>query len=349
VVIGRNQNPWIECDLKKLKEGLDGNGTESGTGLKEIQVVRRRSGGGTVFHDYGNLNYSVIVPNNSKFSRALYPNLVVRALQQMDEQLNVKVNERNDIVIQRYGHWLKVSGSAFKLTRGRAMAHGTLLFGSPHLNSISSLLQSPGKSHIRAKGVESVRSAVGNVWTNTMGPRDLDTLAGKIIDSITQTWIQDYPSEQSASFQGRLVMEDIPSEVEEGRRELQSDEWRFQQTPAFDVTIEGSDGGGVQLKLEIKNGIVNTVYARYEGMPEDDSSQSILQSHLSSNLQGQKLFSIKHWSLQLGKDIEDDDFIVPEALVSRLELLFPPVNARNRSRKNTVGGTRQNRPAKTSI
>jgi len=275
VVIGRNQNPWVECDLKKLKEGLDSSGTESGAGLQEIHVVRRRSGGGTVFHDYGNLNYAVIVPNNSEFSRALYPNLVVRALQRMDEQLNVKVNERNDIVIQRDGHWLKVSGSAFKLTRGRAMAHGTLLFGSPHLNAISGLLHSPGKSHIKAKGVESVRSVVGNVWTNTMGPRDLNTLAGKIIDSITQTWIRDYPSEQSASFQGRLVMEDISSEVEEGRRELQSDEWKFQQTPTFDVTIEGSDGGGVQLKLKVKKGIVNTVQARYEGIPDDDDSQAM--------------------------------------------------------------------------
>lgn len=73
VVIGRNQNPWLECNLQQFRKGLPrgkANKERHVEGLKDrnarapIDLVRRRSGGGTVFHDLGNLNYSVIVPND---------------------------------------------------------------------------------------------------------------------------------------------------------------------------------------------------------------------------------------------------------------------------------------------
>ena len=171
VIIGRNQNPWVECDITAITRG-----TSDG---RSVALVRRRSGGGTVFHDEGNLNYTVIVPSDG-FERKTHVQMVVDALERLrNEQFvfrrwqEIKANDRNDIVAklnQKYqaegagDEWFKVSGTAFKLTKGRALHHGTLLHSSPYIDSIGTFLQSPGKSHITAKGVESVRSPVTNLW-----------------------------------------------------------------------------------------------------------------------------------------------------------------------------------------
>jgi lipoate-protein ligase A len=112
--------------------------------------------------------------------------MVVRALKRIGA-VNVMVNERHDIVlghgseelgvgiidvemnevesprVKATPHGLKISGSAYKLTRFRALHHGTCLVNSPNLNEINAFLRSPARPYIKAKGVESVRSPVGNV------------------------------------------------------------------------------------------------------------------------------------------------------------------------------------------
>lgn len=185
VVIGRNQNPWSEVNLgilnaatgtKELKD------TEA-PGIGAVDLVRRRSGGGTVFHDEGNLNWSITCPRN-EFTRDKHAEMVVRALRKQGIE-RARVNERHDIVLDQ-GHErrpsdpedthrtpytvdegiprpLKVSGSAYKLTRQRALHHATTLLESPNLHIISQYLRSPAKNHIEAKGVESVSSPVSNI------------------------------------------------------------------------------------------------------------------------------------------------------------------------------------------
>ncbi|KAG0655932.1 Biotin/lipoate A/B protein ligase, partial [Rhodotorula mucilaginosa] len=86
VIIGRNQNPWKEINLARLRE-LD------------IPFVRRKSGGGTVYHDLGNTNYCVFVPR-TEFDRKTNAELVVRGLQNLD--LAAYVNERNDICVDGF-------------------------------------------------------------------------------------------------------------------------------------------------------------------------------------------------------------------------------------------------------
>jgi lipoate-protein ligase A len=127
--------------------------------------VRRRSGGGTVFHDEGNVNYSVICPTPA-FDRDKHAEMVVRALRKLGV-VRPKVNERHDITAReikkgspRYAY--KVSGSAYKLTRLRSLHHGTCLLSSPNLNAIKHLLRSPTKHFVQAKGVESVSSRITN-------------------------------------------------------------------------------------------------------------------------------------------------------------------------------------------
>jgi len=167
VVIGRNQNPWLETDLRALH-----NDRQTGTTGEDDEAalyVRRRSGGGAVFHDEGNLNYSVISPRTA-FTRNKHAEMVVRALHRVGAT-NTSVNGRHDIVMApneaskdpREPPSRKVSGSAFKLTRHRALHHGTCLLDSPNIHDLGRFLRSPARGYIQAKGVESVRSPVGNV------------------------------------------------------------------------------------------------------------------------------------------------------------------------------------------
>jgi len=192
IIIGRNQNPWLEVNLALLNATT--SRTQNGnplplpeTGLDApVDIVRRRSGGGTVFHDQGNVNWTVICPS-SIFTRDKHAEMVVRALRS-NGVARARVNERHDVVLdqgQKRGsdavdsldpndthatpyqtaspQALKVSGSAYKLTRARALHHGTCLLSSPNLNVIPHYLHSPAKSFITAKGVESVSSPVGNI------------------------------------------------------------------------------------------------------------------------------------------------------------------------------------------
>lgn len=192
VVIGRNQNPWLETNLKLLgqrraagkydavsKEYVRSHWWES------VQLVRRRSGGGTVFHDEGNVNYSVICPT-ADFTRDKHAEMVTEAIREITPR--ARVNERHDIVLDQgepspEGQWphpldmhrtrfswnggdknpLKVSGSAYKLTRQRSLHHGTCLLASADLPGISRLLNSKARPFIKARGVDSVRSPIANI------------------------------------------------------------------------------------------------------------------------------------------------------------------------------------------
>lgn len=107
VVIGRNQNPWIEADIKLLNE------------LK-IPLIRRKSGGGTVFHDLGNTNYCVMMPRDA-FKRSTSATMVAHALHNLD--IPAKVNNRFDIVLGDR----KISGSAYKIANNKSYHHGTML------------------------------------------------------------------------------------------------------------------------------------------------------------------------------------------------------------------------------
>ena len=185
IIIGRNQNPWLEVNLALLDPASSCDQLQSPPpGLGAIDLVRRRSGGGTVFHDEGNVNWTVICPSKD-FTRDQHAEMVVRALRDCGVD-RARVNVRHDIVLDQGDHSasidpndthstpyqtpesdvrkpLKVSGSAYKLTRQRALHHGTCLLSSPNLDVIPHYLHSPAKPYITARGVESVSSPVGNI------------------------------------------------------------------------------------------------------------------------------------------------------------------------------------------
>lgn len=168
VVIGRNQNPWLEVNLSLLNHFSAITNLETNT-CSNISLVRRRSGGGAVFHDRGNVNFSVICPP-AAFDRNRHAEMVVRALHGLGIP-TARVNERHDIVINAAAaavnadetETYKVSGSAYKLTRLRSLHHGTCLLSSPNLGDIGKVLRSPAEPYIKARGVDSVRSKIRNV------------------------------------------------------------------------------------------------------------------------------------------------------------------------------------------
>lgn len=186
IVIGRNQNPWYEVNLALLNAATRARpllSSEPPT-VGPVELVRRRSGGGTVFHDTGNLNWSITCPRMS-FTRDKHAEMTVRALRTLGIE-RARVNERHDIVLDQgterlnvdpqdthrtpytvgndaLNRPLKVSGSAYKLTRQRALHHATTLLSSPNLPVIPQYLRSPAKKLIQAKGVESVSSPVANI------------------------------------------------------------------------------------------------------------------------------------------------------------------------------------------
>ncbi|KAK5061833.1 hypothetical protein LTR44_003208 [Exophiala sp. CCFEE 6388] len=338
VVIGRNQNPWLETDIKRLQQGLPPD-ARSNAHATPVDLVRRRSGGGTVFHDSGNLNYSVIVPNNKSFTRSTHAEMVVRALSPMSSTTNfddLRVNDRNDIVMRpgAGSQWLKVSGSAYKLTRGRALHHGTLLYSSPYINKISELLRSPGREFIQAKGVESVRSPVGNLmWTT-------DTVKRQALrKEITENIVREFWRMYGGSAQRRVgwnevtlgaeeCVEEKHPEIAAGVAELMSHAWRFEQTPRFDFSSGVLDG--LEVAFQANRGVLEHMVVK------DLAGRDLVKRQKEDLEQPVKLHDVRNWKgfITRGTTQEENnnaatasaapgDVEVSDALVDRIEAIFP--------------------------
>ncbi|KAK6358906.1 Biotin/lipoate A/B protein ligase, variant 4 [Orbilia brochopaga] len=222
VVIGRNQNPWAEINMPLLRRMQQTPDTY-------VHFVRRRSGGGTVYHDLGNLCWSVIMPGKA-FDRDKYARVVVKALQGLGVH-NAAVNERHDIVLHSGvgTDSKKVSGSAYKIIRDRAYHHATLLLSS-NLENIGSLLTSPLKPFLETAGVESVRSPVTNIGVDK----------GQLIDAIETEFLRMHEdSAHSVSYVTLHRDETIAARtyIKEGMGELKSVKWLYSQTPRFTLRL----------------------------------------------------------------------------------------------------------------
>ncbi|KAK4235777.1 hypothetical protein C8A03DRAFT_36363 [Achaetomium macrosporum] len=329
VVIGRNQNPWLEVNLHLLRQGLppsapldqqqtpsaDTHGGGAHIKIKTIPVslVRRRSGGGTVFHDAGNTNWSVICPP-AVFDRDRHAEMVVRALRRLGVD-GVRVNGRHDIVMdvdaavgRGYGgeeegkQTFKVSGSAYKLTRTRSLHHGTCLLRSENLGRVSGLLRSPAEGFIKARGVESVRSPIRNVGVG--GEEFADAVIGEFRRMYGGEGAGDrvVVCEEEA-----LMMEDVVK----GLRELTSPDWIFGQTPQFTFSthpteddprerprIEHSLPYGLQAHFTVRHGDIQS--AAVSGLEYQDSVDEASQNEiLSKALVNQHIHHIKDWRTTL--------------------------------------------------
>lgn len=223
VVIGRAQNPWIETNLKFLNE-------------HNIPLIRRQSGGGTVFHDLGNLNFTFF-SNKDDYDKSANMRIIIEAL----ASLNVKVseNERHDLLLQDK----KISGSAYREQRHKAFHHATLLINSDLTNLRQSLKAQ--NYNIQSKGVPSNRSSVMNL-TDAYPELTIET----IINAIKTSYHKHYPSDKEMV----LNKNQAPTDIVEHYR---SDTWRFNQSLPFTETIEEKDNS--KSILHIENGIIKNI------------------------------------------------------------------------------------------
>jgi len=141
VVIGRNQNPWKECAWEKLEE--DGG-----------KLVRRLSGGGAVFHDLGNLNFTIIRKDEElQIERNI--GLITKALDKF--AIEAYFTGKNDMVVEGY----KISGNAFVEEEGILCHHGTMLIDAD-LTKLGNYLKA-SELKLKSKGIDSVVARVKNL------------------------------------------------------------------------------------------------------------------------------------------------------------------------------------------
>ena len=146
VIIGRNQNAYAELDAAYARE-------------HGVAVIRRMTGGGAVYHDFGNLNYTIFSFGTDADGRftdfASFAGPVLNALRSLG--VDAAFSGRNDILVGGR----KVSGSAKRIHDGRVLFHGTLLF-DVDMEAMTAVL-TPPRAKIEAKGVSSVRARVANL------------------------------------------------------------------------------------------------------------------------------------------------------------------------------------------
>ncbi len=208
VVIGRFQNPWLECSPHRSRD---------------TYLVRRQSGGGTVYHDHGNLNFS-FVQNIDNYDRKTNLNKICAVMKTCGVNLNI--NERHDLTVDFKGKTYKVSGSAFRHKKDRAFHHGTLLISSETSRLKESITPERRKTFTKASGTESRRSPVINL--NRVNE-------GLAMESVLDCFKTYFDKEGSA---GNLSPEQWDSlseikEVEQERGNLLSEDWILGKTPSF--------------------------------------------------------------------------------------------------------------------
>lgn len=257
VVIGRNQNAWRECRVDLL---------ESEGGF----LARRSSGGGAVFHDLGNLNFTFLVPKDD-YDLVRQLSVVQKAAKQFG--IETSFTGRNDLVLTETQE--KFSGNAFRFAHGTALHHGTILI-SADMEKLSRYL-APSKLKLEAKGVKSVKSRVTNLsWQNP--ELNVERMKTALIEAFAEEYGRVEPQGEASVDLERL---------NSIRERYASWEWRFGTTPAFNVSFENRfDFGCLELLLNVQNGAVMSVVCYTDAM--DDTLASRIQSLLDGCAYGKQ-------------------------------------------------------------
>ncbi|SPR94911.1 lipoate--protein ligase [Bacillus altitudinis] len=230
IIIGKNQNTIEEINTKYVED----NG---------IKVVRRLSGGGAVYHDKGNLNFSFITKDDGdsfhNFKKFTEP--VIKALEKFG--VKAELSGRNDIMADGR----KISGNAQFATRGRIFSHGTLLFDSEIEHVVSAL--NVKKEKIESKGIKSIRSRVANI-SELMDQKMTTEEFRKILLSYIFDTNGDVPEYQ-------LTEKDWEKIHEISRDRYQKWEWNYGRSPKFNLQhSKRFPAGSIDLRLEVKKGII---------------------------------------------------------------------------------------------
>ena len=238
VVIGRNQNAWKECRIDELE-------AEGG------RLARRSSGGGAVFHDMGNLNFTFIAPVDSyDVTRQL--GVIINAVQSLG--IEASFTGRNDIVTSTGA---KFSGNAFRKDSTTGMHHGTLLVDVDMSKLSRYLMPSPAK--LAAKGIDSVRSRVANL-REFRPSLTIDELK----DAVAAAFIKEYGKCEQLSENSL-----DKSLLAQKTARYSSWEWNKGKSPSFDLSLSNRfSWGELTLELSLANGCISGVRPWSDAMDE---------------------------------------------------------------------------------
>ena len=226
VVIGRHQNPWRECLLERLEQ-------EGG------YLARRLSGGGAVYHDGGNLNFSFLM-GRQVYDEARQTGVVLQALRSLG--LEACASGRNDLLVQGR----KVSGQAFLKGREASLHHGTLLVAGD-LDKLGRYL-TVDEAKLAAKGVSSVRERVANL---------ADFLPDLTPQRMAEVLQAEFCQEYGACTAQTFLPETMP-ELQAPVEKHASDAWRLGKTPPFERVLRLRFAwGGVEIALSLRQGRVS--------------------------------------------------------------------------------------------
>jgi lipoate-protein ligase A len=233
IIVGKFQNTAAEINAAYVKK-------------HGIHVVRRLSGGGAVYHDAGNVNFSFIVGTGTPaaFDFAFFCRPVLKALASLGVQ--AEINGRNDMTIDGR----KFSGNAQYYKRGRVMHHGTILYDSD-LSVVAEALAVP-EDKIASKGVKSVKSRIINV--KSCMPDDIPV--ERFMTALKDALFREIP----------MLPRDLSSEELQGVLALQREvydtwEWNYGVSPAYSIhrekRIEGC--GRVEIHMNVEKGVITDI------------------------------------------------------------------------------------------
>ncbi|MBF0313996.1 MAG: lipoate--protein ligase [Oligoflexia bacterium] len=236
IVIGRFQNPWQECNTKKME--ADG-----------IKLARRQSGGGAVYHDLGNSNFTFL-SSKQNFDKSIHNTIITTAINSFG--IHSFASGRNDILVATATGDKKISGSAFKEGKDRCFHHGTLLISSD-LSKLATYL-SPDPKKLHSKGVTSVRQRVCNL-SELNATITHEELCKRIIEQFFLYHQEECPLE----LLNHEVLKQNP--ILKERYEKMSDwNWRFGHSPPFTHTLcERFAWGNMNLHFNVEKATISEI------------------------------------------------------------------------------------------
>ncbi|XP_069747945.1 lipoyl amidotransferase LIPT1, mitochondrial [Narcine bancroftii] len=238
VVIGRHQNPWQECNLKLMRD-------------KGVRLSRRKSGGGTVYHDLGNINVTFFTSKKG-YDRRSNLELIISALRRIRPHLDIIATDRLDLLLNRA---FKISGTASKIGRTTAYHHCTLL-----CHSDSSLLTSVLRTPYQGLKSNATRSRHADV--KNLGEEDPTLTCDILMDAIAVEY------SRRRGLQNQILLVDpkdalaLPG-VDRFTQELKSWDWIYGRTPKFSVNHTFSvnhnlSRAEVKLSMNISHGRIES-------------------------------------------------------------------------------------------
>lgn len=230
IVVGKHQNTMAEINFPWVQE-------------RDILVARRISGGGTVYHDEGNLNFAFFQTGREgdlvNYGRAMKP--VLAALRDMG--LKVRMGERNELLLKGK----KISGTASHVYKDRVLHHGTLLFSS-EMKDLKAALKTNQKPYLD-RAVRSVSSPVTNISEHLDRPLDMEQFSQELL-----TRVMDQVVDPEIYVFSR---EDVNAIKQLRDERYATWEWNFGYSPRYRFTRELEyEKGSIVLKMNVEKGVI---------------------------------------------------------------------------------------------